>query len=257
MNAKGIWTYQGALGFSNACVVKASNFACAIGENQPKYVPGLAQISCDIARHVYELVGVNTNYIGPSGSDSFFAYKCKPIPLEVVVTGVVKPSYQIWHPEAKEGDDMHIPAVDFFFLKENVAGTSSEKCLVIKEGNNCYLYARGNDELYLCGELQAEDCGDWFESFFRDSIKSAATIVFKYLSHVWSKNNGRLCSLRLQFGLKPDGKLVLASPIDYTRWHVIWDGKCLSSHLEECKDNPAEFLEAMKIFRALVLKMKL
>jgi phosphoribosylaminoimidazole-succinocarboxamide synthase len=164
----------------------------------------------------------------------FLAHNCEMIPVEVVVRGIAAGSYLKRYQSAKQGDVLNPPIVEFFYkttgkrLGETIL--PQDDPLLMSDGHGTWwLYSdkepphRGYiGPLPIPAEKHTELTKQLAE------CAKIALEAFCVLQEAWRSVGGELWDFKLEFGVLPDGTIVIADVIDCDSWRVLWKGVQLS-----------------------------
>ncbi len=201
-------------------------------------MPGKAKLATRTTCNIFDYLrrrNIPLAYIGRDGPTTFLTRICKMIPVEVVVRRIAMGSYCKRHPEVKAGTAFENPVVEFFYKTtgRRIGGQNLPCDDPLMKWDDTgglyhlYLPNKPSAEGYL-GRLMLTD--DEVEALHKQLGECAviAIDVCAYLQNAWQMLGGQLCDFKLEFGILPDGSIVVADVIDCDSWRVYWEGVQLS-----------------------------
>lgn len=219
---------------SHIAVVQTKDDITAGDGAKHDILTGKAELATRTTCNVFELLrleDVPIAYIGRDGPTTFLAHYCSMIPVEVVVRSRAAGSYLKRHPECKKGFVFGPPIVEFFYKTSN--RRVSRQVLPCDDPLMSWNEKAGYWELFEPG-TPSKSIGklliDGHNDLKRDlaDCEKIARIVEKYLRNAWEDTGGVLYDFKLEFGILPNGEIVLADVIDCDSWRVEWNGLQLS-----------------------------
>lgn len=217
------------------------------------------QITCDVFE-LFKRKGIPLAYQSKLDATSFLAYFCAMIPLEVVVRGFATGSYCKRNPSVPEDFQFQPPVVEFFYKTSGRRFPLAHKksrdrppigislpcddplLRFIDRGNALRLYHPKTNATILTlgadrvGELRTQ-CNE---------INQIAFHAFKILQKAWREQHAKLIDVKFEFGLGPDGKILLADVVDCDSWRVIYGEQQLSKEPYRQGATPKETLKLYK-----------
>lgn len=174
-------------------------------------------------------------YIGRDGPTTFLTRICKMIPVEVVVRGIATGSYLKRNSDVKDGSKFVEPEVEFFYKTtgRQLGGATlpcDDPLMVLDSAGSQY-------DLYLPNKPAAEgligplDLSEEDTRVLITQLKECGEIaskVFGLLELAWDNLDGLLFDFKLEFGVLPNGTIVVADVIDCDSWRVVWEDLKLS-----------------------------
>ncbi|NTV64449.1 MAG: phosphoribosylaminoimidazolesuccinocarboxamide synthase [Oscillochloris sp.] len=163
-------------------------------------IPGKGAIAGRTTANVFaylERAGITTHFVGAPADDVTVAQRCLMLPLEVVMRRLATGSYLRRHPEVSEGQAFDPPLVEFV-LKDDAAHDPQ-----ISEAE---IIARG---LAIPAEVE--------------QMTRVGRAVCNALATAWAAQDVTLVDLKIEFGRKLDGSLIVADVIDNDSWRI-WPG---------------------------------
>jgi len=195
------------------------------------FMKGKAELATRTTCNVFELLRrfhLPLAYISRHDDDSFLTKECEMIPVEVVVRGIATGSYIKRNPEVKDGIRFSHPVVEFFYKTTGKVIKGKEiPCddpLMRKREYGWELYHPATGE--SIGVLDSS-LVDAFAQYLPEAT-AVALEVFTVLEQAWGRLHGMLCDFKLEFGIDPEGQLVVADVIDCDSWRVLREGMQLS-----------------------------
>lgn len=197
---------------------------------------GKAELATRTTCNVFECLrskGVPVAYIGRDGPTTFLTKICNMIPVEVVCRHIAGGSYLKRHPDVPGGTVFENPVVEFFY-KTNGRQIGIQKLPCddpLMSWNDTHLEYR----LYLPNQPQSDGYISHLalsdtETFKRqlEECGALAIEIGTHLAEAWRKLDGNLEDFKVEFGILPDGTIVLADVVDCDSWRVTWNGIQLS-----------------------------
>jgi phosphoribosylaminoimidazole-succinocarboxamide synthase len=190
--------------------------------------------NCNVMEYLREK-GVSVAYIGRDGPTTFLTRMCEMIPVEVVVRRIAFGSYCKRNPDVNAGTVFEEPVIEFFYKTTGQRiGDRKLPCddplMQWVQPTGCY----GHYELFLPtkpasdGFISRLERDDWN---LNRQLNECAIIAFDTCTHLrdaWRMLDGTLYDFKLEFGVLPDGSIVLADVVDCDSWRVKWNGIQLS-----------------------------
>ncbi len=199
---------------------------------------------------VFELLenaGLPVAYIRQVSKTEFLAWKCKMIPLEVVIRGIATGGYLERNPEVKDGTRFSDPICEFF-LKTTGGKLVLPDGQVVVEGLDP---KKGEEDPFIINPY----AGVW-DLFhpkkppseeeanllrFLDAalvvphqhsmeyMEKVAKGTFLVLEEAWGNLGCQLVDMKIEFGIDPKGNIVIADVVDNDSWRLrTRDGQELS-----------------------------
>lgn len=185
--------------------------------------------TCNVFEHL-KCTGVPVAYIGRDGPTTFITRLCTMIPVEVVVRRIASGSYLKRHPDVKAGTVFREPVIEFFYKTtgKNVGGVM----LPCDDPLMRYNEERGECDLYLPNKPEEEvgligTIRDDRVQYLNECVRLARDICMK-LQSAWDALGGTLLDFKIECGVLPNGRVVVADVIDCDSWRVLWNGIQLS-----------------------------
>ncbi len=202
--------------------------------------------------------GTPVAYIGRDGPTTFLTRICNMILVEVVVRRIATGSYLKRHPHVNEGMVFEDPIIEFFYkTSKRRIGDQELPCddpLMMWKTSvgmyGLYLPNKPSDEGYINRlELSGTDT-----EILKTQLKKCTAIaidVNRYLCDAWKTLDGILYDFKLEFGVLPDGSVVLADVVDCDSWRVKWNGIQLSKQGYRDGDDLARVLGVYRLAASL------
>lgn len=166
--------------------------------------------------NVFELLerkGIDTHFIQKLSENSFLAYGCHMIPVEVVIRRIATGSYLKRHPEVKNGTVFKELVVEFFYKDDKMHDP-----IMILDGERIFLHEA--KKLIEASSFIKEYYNPLILRLAGD-MREKAKEVFLVLEEAFKKLGVILWDLKIEFGLtKTEGKLVVADVIDNDSWRI-------------------------------------
>jgi phosphoribosylaminoimidazole-succinocarboxamide synthase len=190
--------------------------------------------TCNVFNYLQEK-RVPLAYIGRDGPTTFLTQICTMIPVEVVVRNIATGSYCKRHPNIADGTRFKEPVVEFFYKTTGRRiGDQELPCDdPMMEWNgidgwwDLYLPNKPSNDAHI-GRLQLSDADAGTLKRHLGECTFIANHVNTHLRFAWRKLGGSLYDFKLEFGMLPDGSIVLADVVDCDSWRVMWNDIQLS-----------------------------
>lgn len=221
-------------------------------------ISGKARLSTRTTCNVFELLrehGVPLAYEARGGETTFFTRECEMIPVEVVVRGLATGSYRKRNPKVPEGHEFSSPIVEFY-LKTNNREFLGQKLpcddplMMHNPDTGVWSLFHPKTAAYIGPVLgwRPKQSALIFEQL--QQCEEIAQQVFSLLSRAWRELGGTLYDFKLEFGVLPDGTIVVADVIDCDSWRVMRNGLQLSKQGYRDGDSLEEVLKVYEIAAA-------
>ncbi len=190
--------------------------------------------TCNVFEYLRDR-GTPVAYVGRDGSTTFLTRICRMIPVEVVVRRIATGSYLKRHSGVADSTIFDEPVVEFFYKTTGRrVGNQLLPCDdPLMEWNDAgYGY-----DLYLpnkpaadglIGRLELTDVEATRLKFQLSECAAIARGVELQLCEAWKTLGGELYDFKLEFGVLPNNRIVLADVVDCDSWRVKWQGIQLS-----------------------------
>jgi phosphoribosylaminoimidazole-succinocarboxamide synthase len=199
---------------------------------------GKAELATRTTCNIFEYLrakGTPVAYIGRDGPATFLTKICDMISVEVVARRVATGSYLKRHPGIAEGTVFKDPVIEFFYKTTGrKAGQLELPCDdPLMEWNHIdgwwdlYLPSKPSIDAYI-GRLELPDEAAQTLKRQLHECTIIAIDVSTHLHDAWQVLGGTLYDFKLEFGVLPDGRVVLADVVDCDSWRVKWNGLQLS-----------------------------
>ena len=202
---------------------------------------GKAELATRTTCNIFEYLrskGTPVAYIGRDGPTTFLTRICIMIPVEVVVRRIAMGSYCKRHPEVEAGTVFEKPVVEFFYKTTgrrigNQKLPCDDPLMVWSDLDYWYDLYRADrptqpaKESYI-GRLELSEVDVEELKKQLNECVTIATDVNRHLKHAWRLLGGTLYDFKVEFGVLPDGSIVLADVVDCDSWRVDWEGIQLS-----------------------------
>ena len=222
-----------------ACVEVVSKTDITAGDGaKHDVIPGkdcwANETACNVFR-LLKLGGIDVAFLRQESPNSFIAPKCTMLPYEVVGRREAHGSFAKRNPHVEKGQLLPKLVVEFFLKTKNRRWKDHELIcddplmgiVLQQEYVTIELFdpakPRIGQKPFL--KLVAEEVFDHAEErqlFHR--MDQIARKAFLMLEKAWQIEEGRLVDFKCEFGLDPEGKLLLADVIDNDSWRVIENG---------------------------------
>ncbi len=162
---------------------------------------GKGALSGRTAANIFQLLeraGIPTHFVAAPADDEMVVQRCAMIPLEVVLRRLATGSYLKRHAESREGDRFD-PVLVEFFLKDDARHDPQVE----------------PEEIVRAGIATVVEIAEMAER---------GRQVFDVLERAWANENVQLVDLKIEFGRRADGALVVADMIDNDSWRLWPDG---------------------------------
>jgi phosphoribosylaminoimidazole-succinocarboxamide synthase len=218
-------------------------------------IPGKAKLATTTTVAVFKLLakhGIPLAFHSHNDDCSFHAKVCDMIPDEVVVRGIAAGSYLKRNPQVMNGTILE-PHVVEHFLKTSKREYMGYR-LPCDDPYMQFLPLYSAISLHD-PTLPLQDRGfltissDRLHALVRHraDMERIALNVFCVLADAWRRDLGTLVDLKIEFGVLPNGTLVVADVIDCDSWRVLRNGIQLSKQGYREGDDPSAVLKVYRI----------
>ncbi|HSH77910.1 MAG TPA: phosphoribosylaminoimidazolesuccinocarboxamide synthase [Herpetosiphonaceae bacterium] len=162
---------------------------------------GKGALSGRTAANIFRLLeraGIPTHFVAAPADDEMVVHRCDMIPLEVVLRRLATGSYLKRNRESREGDRFD-PVLVEFFLKDDARHDPQVE----------------PEEIVTAGIATVVEIVEMAER---------GRQVFDVLERAWANERVQLVDLKIEFGRRADGSLVVADMIDNDSWRLWPDG---------------------------------
>jgi phosphoribosylaminoimidazole-succinocarboxamide synthase len=203
-------------------------------------MPGKAELATRTTCNVFEYLrskGTPVAYIGRDGPTTFITRICNMVPVEVVVRRIAFGSYCKRHPDIVAGTVFEDPVIEFFY--KTTGRRNGDQELPCDDPLMKWNDSDGGWDFYLPNKLASE--GYIARAQFMSLYEGVGTLnrlleecaivavgVNMHLKNAWQMLGGTLYDFKLEFGVLPDGSVVLADVVDCDSWRVKWNDIQLS-----------------------------
>ena len=185
--------------------------------------------------NVFEILkeaGVPLAYKKKLSDTEFLAEKCVMIPLEVIARRYAFGSFIQREPQYEEKFRFDDLLIEFFMKTTDGRCIFDEKIMALALPVEDPYIADIDKKTWklLQPKMPYCDHDSFIESFDSkmmldgrftiNEIRQITDRVFHVLEYVWSKLGIRLVDFKIEFGLTPDGRLVVADVIDNDSWRI-------------------------------------
>jgi len=173
--------------------------------------------------------GVATSFIERTNGTSFEAYRCEMIPLEVVTRRYAYGSFLKRNPHVEEKTEFSFPPVEFY-LKTNNKQWERESIpvddplirIVDRESEEEFELLHPAKPILGQDPFLKIDQSDVVPKFvLLEEIEGIARQVFWLLETEWKKHGCTLIDMKIEFGIGPDGNLLVSDVIDNDSWRLM------------------------------------
>lgn len=199
---------------------------------------GKAELATRTTCNVFEYLrskGTPVAYIGRDGPNTFLTRICDMIPVEVVGRRIAAGSYCKRHPDVVAGKVFEDPVVEFFYKTTGRRiGNQELPCddpLMVWNDTICRYELYVPNKPSAVGYIGPLELSNTSADTLKRQLGECAVIaadVNTHLCDAWRMLGGTLYDFKLEFGVLPDGRVVLADVVDCDSWRVMWDGLQLS-----------------------------
>jgi phosphoribosylaminoimidazole-succinocarboxamide synthase len=223
---KEIWTIIGRL---DLVIIKSKDDLTAGDGAKHDVLPGKGALAntttCNVFRYLYAN-GIPLAFIAQMDETRFIAERCRMIPYEVVVRREARGSYLKRHPELTLGHRFDQPLLEFFLKTGNRhwgdIAIPKDDPLIRFEGEQAQLFLpdqpiEQQEPFLILNDFPLLNTPNKIGEIGRIAIATFLT-----LEKAWQRlDNGRLVDFKLEFGLIPHRKIVVADVIDNDSWRVV------------------------------------
>ncbi len=179
-------------------------------------IQGKDVLSNNTTCNVFELLerkGIETHFIQRLSGNSFLAYGCNMIPVEVVVRRIATGSYLKRNPDVKDGTVFDELVVEFFYKDDDMHDP-----IMILEDNEILLYDAKKP-------IEASSFIGTFDDLsmleLAKVMEERAKEIFLILEESFKNLGTVLWDLKIEFGWAKTGEeLVVADVIDNDSWRI-------------------------------------
>ena len=171
--------------------------------------------------------GVPTAFIEQVDERTFRALKCDMLPLECVCRRIATGSWLQRNPEDAEGKVFRVPTFELFFKDDAFRDPMVELSHIAHHGEEWGVFYAHAPVTGQPNFVLAPQHARFLDGYY-DILKRRTSVVFEILEEAFLRIHigGEklvLVDFKVEFGLTPDGELVLADVIDNDSWRV-WKG---------------------------------
>lgn len=219
--------------------------------------------TCNVFR-LLKSQGVPVAFHRQTGPNTFSAPRCMMLPYEVVVRREAHGSYLKRHPDLEKGHVFEELVREFFLktsgCKWNDRDLPCEDPLmgfgIVDEVIHLYdpqEPSLPNNPAKPFLTLREDEVFSWNDE--HDLLKQMGVMAgkaFSILEGAWKEQGGRLVDFKVEFGLTPDGRLLLADVIDADSCRVLnEEGENLDKQIYRDGGTPEEVFEKYRLFAEL------
>jgi len=233
------------LGGSIVCLQNKADITAGDGE-RIKIIDGKDILATRTTANVFSLLlklNVPNHFIFQDSPNSFLAFDCKMIDIEVVMRRKVgeKSSYLKRNPEIQPGTIFEDLIVEFFFKDDS----RNDPIIVFTDGKWLLHKPKKpiSDSSYL-GEINPLCTASEIKE-----MENIAKIVFSILEQAWATLDITLEDLKIEFGRawRLENKIILADVIDNDSWRITKNGEDISKQVFRDGGSSAEVLAVYKL----------
>lgn len=201
-------------------------------------IPNKGTLATQTTSNVFECLSVHeipTSFLGRTGSKEFEAIKCEMIPLEVVIRRSAYGSFLKRNPEHIEKERFEKPLVEIYLKTDskNWRGTEipNDDPFIKVEGDEFKLFNPGkpiNDQESF---LSVNKYDVIPQKINLEEIYKIAEKVFIVLENEWAGVDCELIDMKIEFGITPNGGLVVSDVIDNDSWRLMVDNEHLDKQV--------------------------
>ena len=219
-------------GHENLAILVAKNDLTAGNGAKHDVLPGKAILANETACNVFKLLArelVPVAFEVQDSNTSFVAFLCQMLPYEVVIRREAHGSYLKRNPESR-GHIFPDLLLEFFLKtkdrkwKEHPLPCDDPLMIIDQSASVLRLYNPdlpmfGQEPFLVLPESEVFTFPDEREMF--PLMSDIAKQAFAILETAWEKQGGRLVDFKVEFGISPGGRLLLADVIDADSWRVL------------------------------------
>ncbi|XP_054271184.1 bifunctional phosphoribosylaminoimidazole carboxylase/phosphoribosylaminoimidazole succinocarboxamide synthetase [Macrosteles quadrilineatus] len=164
---------------------------------------GKAEISTQTNGKIFEIlnsVGLKTAFVKSATKTAFIAKKCEMVPIEWVTRRVAFGSFLKRNPGVPEGYRFNPPKQETFFKDDANHDPQWSDEQIVSASFQFYGRTISRDEV--------------------DMMKRMSVAVFEVLERAWASRNCALIDMKIEFGVSPQGEIVVADVIDSDSWRL-------------------------------------
>lgn len=227
------------IGKSHWVMVSQKDTITADDGKKKDVFPGKGVLANETTCNVFDMLkrkNLPLAYVGRYGVASFLAQRCTMLPYKVVVRNEAYGSYCKRNPDIEEGTRLQKKVVEFFLkTTDKECGrrsfiTDDPLIRFAPQKRTLELFLRDTpaeepfDEVPFSSLIQRDETWEVFAE-----MSMIARQVFLILEPEWARIGGRLIDYKVEFGISPQGVLMLADVIDNDSWRVILDNERLDT----------------------------
>jgi phosphoribosylaminoimidazole-succinocarboxamide synthase len=167
--------------------------------------------------------------------ETFVALRCQMIPLKVIVRFEAAGTFLERNPLLAAGDVLSPPVVEFSLKTSShevdaVGILCEEPSVRYDQQTDSWLLYHRDTGVRIASLGAVSGSLESTLNHHADCLEKIALQVGEILQVAWAKLDCRLQDVRMEFGIAPDGTVVLADVIDCDSWRLEWQGRQLSSY---------------------------
>jgi phosphoribosylaminoimidazole-succinocarboxamide synthase len=240
-------------------LVESNDMLTAGDGKKRELLPGKGELATSTNCAIMELLRrsyIPVAYIGLGPTPTtFYTQICDMIKFEVVVRRIAKGSYLKRNTNVLEGTRFEEPIVEFFYKTKNqlLGGQPipvDDPLMVEHPGDGWHIYRP--DKPLSEGDISPLRVTDQVKHI--PVCNRLALQSFLVLEAALAKLNATLQDIKFEFGIIPDGRVILADVVDCDSWRVSWCGLQLSKQGFRDQEgfDPAPVLQVYQMAEALV-----
>ncbi len=193
------------------------------------------QTTCNNFRFLSKC-GVESAFLQQLGDTAFQAVKCDMIPLEVVTRREAHGSFLKREPQLHKG---HLfPRLRVEFYLKTAGGMwraqplqKDDPYMLLSEDGLAHLYRPDQPFVGAQSFLTISDAPLDADPAKYAELDGVARHVFLALEKAWQLQGRRLVDMKIEFGIGPSGKIMLADVIDNDSWRVLEEGQYIDKQV--------------------------
>uniref|UniRef100_A0ABD2XMY1 PurE domain-containing protein n=1 Tax=Trichogramma kaykai TaxID=54128 RepID=A0ABD2XMY1_9HYME len=185
------------------CYVESKDMITAGDGAKANELEGKAEISNATNARVFELLasaGIETAFVEAHGPKSFLAKKCSMVPIEWVTRRLATGSFLRRNPGVRECHRFSPPLLETFYKDDANHDPQWSEQQIVSAG-----FELGGVKI---GQLEY------------DTMAATTLAVFEILERAWATRDCVLVDMKIEFGVGPDGEILLADIIDNDSWRL-------------------------------------
>ena len=222
-------------------------------------LPGKAELANQVTCNMFEILkrgNIQLAYIAKHGPKTFWTQKCEMIKVEVVVRRVAKGSYCKRNTHVVDGSRLKRLVVEFYYKTTDCKiGEYQLPCndplMEFNETRKLWSVYRPDKpkaQGFICVLSRSMTKRESQKLYRRLSrCKTIACKAFEVLEKAWQRLDATLQDIKFEFGMLPNGDIVMADVVDLDSWRLDWYGQQVSKQGYRDDDPLAKVLSTYQL----------